>query len=119
MRQRSVAIVHKFIPDYRVPFYSELLSRCAAADIDLSIIHGDGDGADRTKGYLRYPPFRPPDPQQALAAGQRSADLAGGIRGRARQGPRHRAAAQQVSDQLPVSGAPGGPAAEVRFLGAG
>jgi glycosyltransferase involved in cell wall biosynthesis len=57
MGQRSVAIVHKFIPDYRVPFYSELLRRCAAAEIDLSIIYGDGDRADRTKGYLQFPAF--------------------------------------------------------------
>jgi len=69
MRQRSVAIVHKFIPDYRVPFYSELLSRCAAADIDLSIIHGDGDSADRTKGYLRYPPFGRLIPNRLLQLG--------------------------------------------------
>ena len=69
MRQRSVAIVHKFIPDYRVPFYSELLSRCAAADIDLSIIYGDGDRADRTKGYLQFPAFGRMIPNRLLQLG--------------------------------------------------
>ena len=57
MGQRSVAIVHKFIPDYRVPFYSELLRRCAAAEIDLSIIYGDGTAAQQLR-IERHPVVR-------------------------------------------------------------
>ncbi len=39
-RRRRVAIVHPWMPRYRVPFFRELVKRAAAVDIDIRVFYG-------------------------------------------------------------------------------
>ena len=49
---KRVVILYRFLPQYRVPFYEGLRAYLREAGIDLQLVHGDGDEADRAKGDL-------------------------------------------------------------------
>lgn len=49
---KTIAIVYRFLPQYRVEFYEKLRAMLATEGIDLRLIYGDGDAKDREKGDL-------------------------------------------------------------------
>src|SRR6516164_38847 len=51
MSRRRVVILYKYIPQYRVAFFTRLHEICRHRDVDLVIIHGDPGKADSLKGH--------------------------------------------------------------------
>lgn len=49
---KTVAIIYRFLPQYRVEFYEQLRDILASNEIELKLLYGQGDEEDRKKGDL-------------------------------------------------------------------
>jgi glycosyltransferase involved in cell wall biosynthesis len=50
MPRKQVAIVYRYIPQYRLEFYKRLFELCENNDIDLKIVYGNPNKAEKMKG---------------------------------------------------------------------
>src|SRR4051812_12297117 len=50
MSRKKVAIIYRYVPQYRLEFYKRLYEICKNNDIDLKVVYGNPGKPDNTKG---------------------------------------------------------------------
>jgi glycosyltransferase involved in cell wall biosynthesis len=49
--RKRVAILYRYVPQYRLEFYRRLYALCKNSDIDLDVIYGNPSKTEKTKGH--------------------------------------------------------------------
>lgn len=69
---RTVAIIQKYVPEYRVPFFNTLRTALAEKGITLDLFHGDPHGSDVTKRDAKRVTWAKHLPQRTIKLGRRT-----------------------------------------------